>query len=266
MIRASRPKYTSTRTCQVCSKSFRVRNKSKVSIAKYCPVCRPGQRRSKRVKYLITEPVKRLLQERYDSTVRGRVAEICAVLGWPKFAVAKAAKKLGLATPWPPDRREWTAEELAFVEQWTGMRSARWIATQLRRGEASVINKQRRLRLSRRVRDGSYSACDLAKCFGIDVHCVTRWIELGWLEAERRGTDRPNDAFRIEAESIRRFIRRHRGEFLLKKVDQDWFLTLLLGENQHTPAEREPYLPAPCQIERTKRAIRRRNSPLTTDH
>ncbi len=200
--------------------------------AKYCPTCRPAMRRPKRRKYIVDEKVKRLLTERYDSRVRGRVAEIAAELGWPGWAVKKVARRLGLAKPWSKDRRDWTPDEEDYLRTWQGLRSAAWIGKQLERGETSVILKMKHMGLSRRIRDG-YSVNEVANCMGVDHKCVDRWLEQGWLAAVKQGTKRRHDIRRISAADLLAFLQSRREEYRLDKVDQAWFLELVFGEAKH---------------------------------
>lgn len=77
-----------------------------------------------------------------------------------------------------------------------------------------------------------YSARQVAQGFGIDVHSVTRWISRGWLRATRKGTLRQapenGNEWLISEAAIRRFVADNLGAFELAKVDQTWFLSLLL--------------------------------------
>jgi hypothetical protein len=200
--------------------------------AKYCPTCRPLNRAPKRTKYVLDGALIEVLRQRYDTRVRGRVAQIAGQLGWPTFAVKRAAHLLGLSQPWPADRRDWTAAEVAELQKWLGVRSAAWIAERLGRGLTSVALKIKRLGLSRRIIEG-YTQRSLAECFGVDDHTVARWIGLRYLGGRRDGTDRPNDTIRISEVEVLRFLRSHRLEYRLDKVDQTWFLGLVLG----APAE-----------------------------
>jgi hypothetical protein len=211
------------RRCSDCGEPFTAGPQ-----ATLCPICRPLHCRTKTVKYRLDGYVCQLLRERYDSRVRGRAGEIARQLSWPDWAVKKAARQLGLSTPWSKDRRLWTAAEVKFLKLWEGRRSAMWIARRLGRGETSVILKFKRLRLSRRVREG-YSIYELAECFGVNDHTARRWINRGWIRAVAQGTAREHDVRRISENQILRFVRQHPLEFRLDKVHQLWFLGLLLG-------------------------------------
>ena len=69
-----------TATCTDCGAVF-----DGGRYARFCPVCRPLHRRHKRQKYVLGGVAVELLRERYDSSIRGRVAEIALKLGWPKW-------------------------------------------------------------------------------------------------------------------------------------------------------------------------------------
>ena len=231
------------------------------------------KRGGKPQKYVITPEVEAWLRGRYNTAVRGRVAELAQELGWPAWAVKKAARKLGLTRPWPADRRAWTANEEATLRGLIGQRSIKWIAKRLGRGETSVILKAKRLGLKRRVRAG-YSATDLSQVIGCDVKTVTRWIEAGLLSARRFGSRRANDTYVIQPVAIYRFLREHRWQYRLDQVDQDWFLDFVfapcapvgdadrqteLVEDELAAARREEpevYLPTPERIAEETARIR----------
>lgn len=214
----SKPIFKTPRECAECGATFVAR------YAKYCPRCLPTMRRSKPKKYRLDAAGLELLRARYDSRVKGRVAELAATLRVPGWWLKKEARSLGLAKT--VDRRDWTAEELVELETWAGVRSAGWIGRRLGRPELSVINKLKRMEISRRVREG-YSVRDLARCFGVDDHVVARWVRLGWIRPTvPNGADRYT---RYHDTTLLQFIRQHPLEFRLDKVDQVWFLGLVLG-------------------------------------
>lgn len=214
---------TRARPCQDCGQPFTAGR-----YAKFCPTCRPNHRRAKRSKYVLTGPIQDVLREHWDSTVRGRVAEIAKRLRWPAWAVKKAARSLGLCRPWSKDRRPWNTVELATLRTWLGKRSPEWIAKTLGRSKTSVANKIKRLGESQRIREG-YTRGDLAECFHVDFHTVDRWVERGWLPMQHSVQWAGGRVLRCSEDQVRRFVRNHPMEFRLDKVDQVWFLGLVLG-------------------------------------
>lgn len=245
------------RTCEDCGCGFQAG-----PWARWCTVCRALHRRKERLKYEITDEIVRMLRDRYDTTVRGRAAELAAQLGWPKWQIQRLAGKLGLCRPWPPDRRPWTDEEIEYLRTWAGLRTAKWIGQRIGRGETSVAVKLGRLKLSRRVRSG-YSQQDLAACFGVDAHCIGRWIKRGLLKANMQGTLRQHDIQRCSEPAVLEFIRTHREEYRLDKVNQGWFLDLVLGPpvgqdgNGRREGGRPAYAPTAQQIDQRAAHVRK---------
>jgi len=124
------------------------------------------------------------------------------------------------------------------VEHLVGRVSAATIAKHLHRPESSVVNKLRRLGTSRRVREG-YTMRDLEECLGEDHHKISVWIANGWLRDRPQGTNRHggngNDIHRIREKDVLHFIKNHPQEINLGKVDQVWFLDLVLLRGREVP-------------------------------
>lgn len=228
--------YPKTRKrCQDCPRMF-----TGGPPARWCPHCRWKHRGRVAKKYVWTPERDKILRDRYDGKVHGRAAEIAASLGWPDWVIKKRAAVLGLA--YPATSRDWTGEEESFLLRNAGVRHVHWMAKQLQRSEASVVLKLKRLRISRRWREG-YTLRGLEECFGCDHHAIDRWIRAGWLVGRRRGTRRtgpggrgngPADAWYFTDEDLLRFIRAHPMEFRLDKADQYWLMDLLLNGSQGT--------------------------------
>ncbi len=72
---------------------------------------------------------------------------------------------------------------------------------------------------------------DLEECLGEDHHKIERWIANGWLRDRLQGTRRHDgnghDIHRFRESDID-FIKKHPMEISLGKVDQTWFLDVLL--------------------------------------
>lgn len=126
---------------------------------------------------------------------------------------------------------------------WRAARRQQKIAKRLHRPLSSVVNKCKRLRISRRVRNG-YTMRDLEMCLGEHHHKIARWIENGWLQDRLQGTRRHdgngNDILRIREKDVTKFIRNHSREINLGKVDQMWFLDLVLLKGKGVREARSP--------------------------
>ncbi len=156
--------------------------------------------------------------------------------GLPRWYIKRQAARLGLTMKM--DRSPWTQAELKLVEHLVGRVSAATIAKHLHRPESSVVNKLRRLGTSRRVREG-YTMRDLEQCLGEDHHKISVWIANGWLRDRPQGTNRHggngNDIHRIREKDVLHFIKNHPQEINLGKVDQVWFLDLVLLRGREVP-------------------------------
>ena len=167
--------------------------------------------------------------------------QMIRLTGMPRWYIKRQAARLGLTLHM--DRRPWTASEMNLLEKLVGRVSSATIAKRLHRPESSVVNKLKRIGTSRRVRNG-YTMCDLELCFGEDHHKITQWIKNGWLQDRLQGTRRHdgngNDIHRIREKDILTFIRNHPQEINLGKVDQTWFLDLVLLRGREVPAAKLP--------------------------
>jgi hypothetical protein len=161
---------------------------------------------------------------------RGRVIrELARQTGFPRWYIKRQARRLGLSMT--QDRRPWTQEELDSLDRLLGKFSAATIAKRLNRTETSVVMKIKALGHSRRVSEG-YTMRDLEECLGEDHRKIQKWIANGWLRDRLQGTRRHDgnghDIHRFREKDLLGFIKRHPQEINLGKVDQVWFLDLLL--------------------------------------
>lgn len=221
------------RRCQDCERPF-----IGGPYARHGPCCRWKYRGRTPKKYVWTPERDQVLRERYDGRVKGRAAELARATGWPAWAIKRRAAALGLC--YPVERKDWTPEETAFLWEHAGHRLTHWIAKKLGRSETSVVLKFKRLKISRRVREG-YTLRELTLCFGTDHHVIERWVREGKLVSSiqgptpaeglegvrRRGTERARDAWAVSDADICRFLEKYPLTFRLDKVDQTWFMDLL---------------------------------------
>lgn len=209
------------RPCGDCGRSIRKR------YAQWCDHCR-WRHCGKPRKYVWTEERDQLLRDQYDSRIKGRAQAIADQLGWPKWVIVKRAAVLGL-TQHPADRREWTRKEVDVLETWARSWHVNRLAKRLGRSIASVVLKLKRLKIRRRVRSG-YTMRMLEACFGTDHHVIERWVREGMLRWAPRNPDAPpKGPWQIAEAEVLRFIREHPMAFRLDKVDQEWFMGLVIG-------------------------------------
>ena len=73
---------------------------------------------------------------------------------------------------------------------------------------------------------------DLEDCLGEDHHKIQKWIAQGCLRDRRQGTKRHDgnghEIHRFRESDILKFLKEHPMEISLGKVDQTWFLDMVL--------------------------------------
>ncbi len=134
--------------------------------ARYCLRCRSERRRRATRKYLWRPEYDEYLKAHYYGGLNGRFQVLNRMIretGLPRWYIKKRAASLGLTLH--PDRQAWTREEEQILENRLGKVSALTIAKRLKRTEASVALKIKRLGWSRAVREG-YTMRDLEACLG----------------------------------------------------------------------------------------------------
>jgi hypothetical protein len=123
--------------------------------AKYCTDCRADRRRQATRKYVWRPEYEAYLKAHYYGGLNRRFLVLNRMIretGLPRWYIKKRAAALGLTLH--PDSRKWTREEEQILENLLGKVSALTIARRLKRTEASVALKIKRLGWSRAVREG----------------------------------------------------------------------------------------------------------------
>ncbi len=201
-----------------------------------CAACLARVRKRPARQRLTTER-ETYLRAHYTPHERGSVTRIASALGVSRWQVRAWVAALGLGVP--VTAAPWTPADVAFLETHVGSRSVAWIARKLGRTGNAVALKARQLAISLRDARDWYTADGVALAMGVDVHTVTRWIRLGYLQAgvtERR--DGRPVLFSITPAAIRKFLQSHPTAYRLAKVDQVWFLDLAFGGIGTPPAPR----------------------------
>ena len=178
--------------------------------ARYCLKCRSDRRRRPNLKYVWRSEYDDYLKAHYYGGLNRRFQVLNRMIretGLPRWYIKKRAASLGLTMH--QDKRPWTAEEEESLERLLGKVSALTIARRLKRSEASVVLKIKRLGVSRRVRNG-YTMRDLETCLGADHHKIQRWVADGWLRDRLQGTRRHDgngrDIHRFREKDILGFV------------------------------------------------------------
>lgn len=227
--------------CVMCGQSIEEGRKhgTAPTEAKYCSKCRAERRRRAKLKYTWRPGFDDILKAQYYGGLNRRfqvLNRMAHMTGLPRWYIKRQAARLGITMN--IDRKPWTAAELSILEKLVGRLSSATIAKRLHRPESSVVNKLKRLGNSRRVRAG-YTMHDLEQCLGEDHHKISTWIAKGWLRDRLQGTQRHDgngrDIHRIREKDILHFLKNHPHEINLGKVDQTWFLDLVLLRGREVP-------------------------------
>jgi Zn-finger nucleic acid-binding protein len=219
--------------CLSCTSRIEEGRKGRPPVeAKFCPKCRAELRRRTKLKYIWQPQHEAYMRAHYHGGLHqsGRVIkELARQTGFPRWYVKRQAQRLGLTMH--PDRRLWNQQELDTLDKLLGKVSAATIAKRLKRTETSVVMKIKALGHSRRVTE-SYTVRDLELCLGEDHHKIQKWIANGWLRDGFKGAHLHNgnghDIHRFREIDILNFIKARPQEVNLGKVDQTWFLDLVL--------------------------------------
>jgi hypothetical protein len=176
--------------------------------------------------WTLTPEREQFLRANYTG-VKGNPAEVAERIQVPAWKVKVWAAELGLT--WKQEgRKPWTAEEESFLWTHCGTRTVTWMARQLKRSVNSVAVKIKAMRLRRRISEG-YTATELTECFGVDHRVIERWARAGWLRVQTRGYELERDAWAVTDAAILEFIEEHPTDFDLRRVNQIWFMDLILS-------------------------------------
>ncbi len=194
------------------------------------------------MKYEWTSTRDQLLRDAYASKKTGRIRRVAHALGWPVWVVKRRANALELCHK---PQRPWTIADQRFLLDHAGRWPLARLARRLHRSQNAVHLKLCRLQIAQRFRDG-YTLSDVALGFGVDDHVVARWVRQGWLRGRRRQSNRrqtpdpspaPADAWYFTDEDLLHFVRTHPVDFRIEKVEQCWFLGIVLNPNSDSATE-----------------------------
>lgn len=177
-------------------------------------------------KYVLDERGRHLLLELYDGTSE-RITELERLLRVPRWKVRRWASDLNLVRR--QRHREWTHEELAYLEKHLHHHSLSHIAKHLDRTTVAIRVKAKRLGVNKCGQEG-YTMRGVCEALGCDHHKVERWIKAGWIEGTRRKTERSQaDVWLFTDEQIRKLLLLHPLEVDPRRFDWLFVHSLLTG-------------------------------------
>lgn len=188
---------------------------------------------------------------------RGANAIAARRTGLSTSSVSRIAARLGVGLVRTIDGIRWKSAEDELLEECCHLAAHRLAKRLLAtcgtvRSEAAIKQRLKRLGIRRESRCG-YTASRLAELMGVDQKTVSNWISRGMLRATHTG--HAGGWHNIEPEDVVRFVARHPEAFKLARVDQLWFLDLLMRGKIGDMAE--PMRPARADYYRAKYEARR---------
>lgn len=194
-----------------------------------------------RTKYHFNPAIDEIIKKVYREIqpIAGRTPVIFLLaqkINIPRWKISRRAREIGA---YEPRIKEpiWNEAELRILKSYAHKQPEtiqRYLKKHgFQRSVTGIILKRKRMRMLKNL-DG-YTARQLSEAFGIDEHCITRWIEKEYLKAERRGTLRTEiqggDMWYIKKKDIKKFIIESIGIIDIRKVEKFWFVDILANGN-----------------------------------
>lgn len=183
-------------------------------------------------KYLPSEYLDQRIRDGYAAArSKGDFARLADALGRPRWWVQKRAAALGVTRTNQTRLDAWRQEEVALVERWASC-TLPVIRRKLAqaghtRSETAIAVKLKRLRVDRTDPD-AWAPADLAQLLGVDPNTVRDWIDRRGLQAEERAAGQQKRLL-VRRKALRAWIKLHPRHIDLRRVDQPWFMDLVLG-------------------------------------
>lgn len=175
-------------------------------------------------KWVLSDRGRELINALYDGTT-ARITLLERELRVPRNVVHHWACEMGLAR----NKRdmEWSAEDIAYLQQNYSKKSLNAISKHLKRSEQAIRYKAYKLSISSY---NHYTATDLKIAFGCRYERIQMWVSKGWLKGFRKEKDAyRGDPWQFTEKAIRDFIIRHPSEIDQRRVDWLWFIDILAG-------------------------------------
>ena len=115
------------------------------------------------------------------------------------------ALKLGLREPKPP---KWDEDRIEYLKKNWHRKSIKALAKDLERSEGGIKVKAKRLKLGPQLDPYKFTAQELAYIMDKDIHVILRWIEQGYLKAQK-SSHRNRLIYQINCKSLVSFLREY---------------------------------------------------------
>lgn len=178
-----------------------------------------------------SDAVDQAIREGYiHAKAKGDIKALAERVGRPYWWVQKRGQTLGVSRSNTTRLDAWARAEDEIVEQWA-MCHAKVIAGKLKaagfsRTETAVVIRLKRQGFDRTNPD-RWSATQVAPMLGVGPKTVADWMERRGLPAVREGGGK--GVLMIERKKLRKWIAANPRFIDLRRVDQPWFMDLILG-------------------------------------
>ena len=239
------PNYMGPRkiTCP-CGTIFEIPRSYPEDGKKYCSdPCRKkfgGKRSFYKFSPEVDEKIRAAYADKIGMSRAPTLKTLAAEIGIPGYVIRKRALVLGLTiTMLFPDGRKactWKEEERQIVRD----NAACCFATIRKKLQQAGFDRSEnavKIFIQRRMGHkpkSAYSANMLAERFGVDAHCITRWIRKKLIKAEMAGTTRTaqqgGDSYLIAPADVREFVIKYTALVDFRKIDKFWLVEVLTGK------------------------------------
>jgi hypothetical protein len=146
-------------------------------------------------------------------------------------SVMERASRLGITIG--HSKKMWTQQEENMLNHMILTLPIEVIAKKLKRSTGSVDMKARSLGYKKSIRLDWYTKTEVCTILGVNRASVQKYIDSGELEAYWHGAEKPKQNggayWHITKDSMRKFIRRHAGEFVGRNVDLFQIVEIVAG-------------------------------------
>lgn len=174
-------------------------------------------------KYILTPERRAFLQQHYRRIDANEITKHALFRGIPKWRVWHWAGDLGLTC----SGNKWTPEQETYLEMHYHHKTLAELAERLQHTQGEILARCKLLGI-KKVSHG-YTLADVAWGLGVSEKTLTKWIELGWLQADKRVMERSDNRhiWHISSRAIRLLVRYHYNEINQHKVDWLWLMDVI---------------------------------------
>lgn len=183
-------------------------------------------------KYPRTDEIDHLIRAGYAAArAKGDYTRLAHAIDRPRWWVQKRAMALGVTRSIRTRLDVWTGAETALLSALasctTPVIRRKLVEAGYQRTEAAIACKLKRLNVDRTDPD-SWAPPELAHLMGVNAKTICDWIERRDLPATRV-TAGQQVRYRVHRQPLRKWLRARPLQIDLRRVDQLWFMDLVLG-------------------------------------